>query len=107
KESGRSSLSQPRYAAHAVAAGAVSDRSPANKPIKNAKTSVILSQHARNPAAPGFSHGTATLGSHFPQLALSVPAARLSCTVRDSSSLPRDHLRLQERRRIQFAAPAG
>ena len=41
RESGRSSLSQPRYTAHAVAAGAVSERSPAKKPIRKAKSRAI------------------------------------------------------------------
>ena len=42
RESGCSSLSQPRYTAHAVVAGAVSERSPAKNPIRKAKRSVII-----------------------------------------------------------------
>jgi hypothetical protein len=42
KESGRSILSHPRRAAHAVAAGAVSERSPPNNPVRKADKSVTL-----------------------------------------------------------------
>ena len=35
--SGPSSLSQPKYTAHAVAAGAVSDRSPPKNPIRKTR----------------------------------------------------------------------
>src|SRR5215208_3857040 len=41
RDSGRASFSQPRYTAHATAAGGVSERNPAKSPIKNANNSVI------------------------------------------------------------------
>ena len=41
KDSGRASVSQPRYTAHATAAGGVSDRNPAKSPIRNANNSVM------------------------------------------------------------------
>jgi hypothetical protein len=41
RDSGRASLSQPRYTAHATDAGGVSDRNPAKSPIRNANNSVI------------------------------------------------------------------
>jgi hypothetical protein len=41
RDSGRASLSQPRCTAHATAAGGVSERNPANSPIRNANNSVI------------------------------------------------------------------
>ena len=41
RDSGRASLSQPRYTAHATAAGGVSERKPAKSPIRNANNSVI------------------------------------------------------------------
>jgi hypothetical protein len=34
-------LSQPRYTAHATAAGGVSERNPAKSPIRNANNNVI------------------------------------------------------------------
>jgi hypothetical protein len=42
RDSGRTSLSQPRYTAHATAAGGVSERNPAKSPIRNANNSVLL-----------------------------------------------------------------
>ena len=42
RASGRSSFSQPKYTAHAVAAGAVSARRPAKKPMRKARSSVIV-----------------------------------------------------------------
>ena len=47
RASGPRSFSQPRYAAHAVTAGAVSARSPPKKPIKNANKSVIMQSSPR------------------------------------------------------------
>jgi len=41
RDSGRTRLSQPRYTAHATAAGGVSERNPAKSPIRNANSSVI------------------------------------------------------------------
>src|SRR5688572_22257703 len=41
RDSGRASLSQPRYTAHATAAGGVSERNPAKSPIRNANNNVI------------------------------------------------------------------
>ena len=43
RDSGRASLSQPRWMAHATAAGGVSERNPAKSPIRNANNSVIYS----------------------------------------------------------------
>ncbi len=40
-ERGRSITSQPRWTAHAVTAGAVSERSPANNPIRNGNTRLL------------------------------------------------------------------
>src|SRR5262249_61481041 len=50
KESGRSSLSQPRYAAHAVAAGAVSQSRPPHKPRKKAKDIRHVAHNLRHAA---------------------------------------------------------
>jgi len=42
RESGRWIFSQPRCTAHAVVAGAISERSPAKNPIRKAKRSFIV-----------------------------------------------------------------
>ena len=41
RDGGRVRLSQPRYTAHATAAGGVSERKPAKSPIRNTNNSVI------------------------------------------------------------------
>ena len=41
RDSGRVSVIQPRYTAHATAAGGVSERNPAKSPIRNANSVVI------------------------------------------------------------------
>ena len=47
RASGPWSFSQPRWTAHAVAAGAVSERNPAKNPMKKAKSSVIMQSSSR------------------------------------------------------------
>ena len=50
RDSGRASMSQPRYTAPATAAGGVSERNPAKSPIRNANNSVksVMSELVRN-----------------------------------------------------------
>jgi hypothetical protein len=42
RASGRVSLSQPRYVAHATIAGGVSERNPAKSPIRNAYNRIVF-----------------------------------------------------------------
>jgi hypothetical protein len=53
RASGPWSFSQPRWTAHAVTAGAVSERNPAKNPMKKAKRSVTIMQSSSGPSIYG------------------------------------------------------